>query len=152
MKIPMIAGVVFCVIGMVLLGIGWNDFQKTRVMLSHYQEAEGTVVEISQVPCAYSGCIGYIYTPTISFTPQGSHQPMIVKSKDSMGDVEILGKIKHPFSIDQKIKILYSPQNPDQIKVKRFSSLWLLPSIWGALGILFVPLGLAVTIAAYKEL
>ena len=55
-----------------------------------------------------------------------------------------------PYNVGDRIVVLYPLDSPDDARIRSFSSLWLLPTILGAIGFVFPAIGLFAFISARK--
>jgi hypothetical protein len=55
-----------------------------------------------------------------------------------------------PYDVGDRIVVLYPLDSPDDARIRSFSSLWLLPTILGAIGVVFPAVGLFAFISAHK--
>lgn len=151
-KFPIILGALFCFAAVLLLSHSFSKFMHAYTFLKGAEETEGTIIGIKNLELEGEtrNELRSMYAPIYSFTPKGSDREVRVEERQSSRIIEF-GKAKCPFEIGQKVRVLYSRENPTNAKIKSFLYLWFAPLASGILGILSLVVGLAVLITISKE-
>ena len=134
MSADLIVGIVFSLVGLLLMGIGVFILVRTRMFISTSQEVKGTVTHL----IASSGSEGgTVYAPVFKFTTiQG--QVIEVEEKVASNPPQ--------FSQGQVVDILYDPENPSRARVKKWFNLYFVPLLLGGMGIIFGAIGVGLLI------
>ncbi|WP_055551319.1 DUF3592 domain-containing protein [Streptomyces sp. NBRC 110028] len=134
-------GAVFLVIGLILAGMSVS-------FLTDAKRAQGTVVALewrndssgasrkatqSNKPAAY---------PVVEFTSADGTSRTFRSSTGS-----------NPPSYDEgdRVEVLYRADSPDDARINGFVSLWLLPLIFGGLGLLITGIGTGIAVARRRR-
>jgi uncharacterized protein DUF3592 len=129
MGIAIFVGLLFFVIGVVVLISGAVSVLKVRSRITSSLSADGLVTAFA----TGMGRSGYLYYPLVQFkTPSG--QTISFQSS--------VGNSRPGYSIGQQVKVLYDARNPQQAEIDDSSSLWLVPGCMLAMGLAFTILGL----------
>ncbi|MEW2401011.1 DUF3592 domain-containing protein [Streptomyces sp. NPDC046862] len=129
-------GSLFLVVGLILAGVSVS-------FLTDAQRARGTVVTLEwrndhsgvsrkkrtdDKPAAY---------PVVEFTSADGTQR---KFRDSTGS--------NPpsYEVGERVEVLYRADSPDDARINGFASLWLLPLIFGGIGLLSAGIGTVVAL------
>ncbi|GCE07422.1 DUF3592 domain-containing protein [Dictyobacter aurantiacus] len=134
---PLLAGIIFFFVGLIFTIVGaafWFSNQSFMV---------GTVSTTGQiVSCHYSSSSsdaiassGSTCKPTITFTTQAGQKITFTSSISSSS-----------YNPGDNVTVSYHPATPADARVSDFVSLWLLPLIFGGLGIIFLILGLGLAV------
>ena len=126
---------IFTVLGVVFLIIGAATYLHTRRFLDTAVAAEGVVLEnLGRMDNSSNnyGSSRYYY-PRIRFRTADGQDISFVSSS---------GSNPPSYSINETVKILYDPGQPDRAMVHSFVGLWLLPTIFGGIGAVFASIGL----------
>lgn len=134
MSSELIIGIVFSLVGFLLLVIGLFILMRTRLFISKSQEVKGTVTHL----IASSGSEGgTVYAPVFKFTTiQG--QVIEVEEKVASNPPQ--------FSQGQIVDILYDPENPRHARVKKGFNLYFVPILLGGMGIIFGGIGIVLLV------
>ena len=134
MSADLIVGIVFSLVGFLLMVIGVFILVRTRMFISTSQEVKGTVTHL----IASSGSEGgTVYAPVFKFTTiQG--QVIEVEEKVASNPPQ--------FSQGQVVDILYDPENPSRARVKKWFNLYFVPLLLGGMGIIFGAIGVGLLI------
>ena len=133
MNTSIIIGIVFSLVGGLLLAIGLFIWIRTRSFINSSQETKGTVVRMLYS----SDSDGSGYAPVFKFTTITGQS------------VEVAEKVySNPpqFREGQVIDILYDPQNPYRARVKKWSTLYFVPLLLGGMGVVFGGIGVLLLI------
>jgi hypothetical protein len=126
-------GTLFLVIGLILAGVSVS-------FLADAQRARGTVVAVEwrndrtggyrkpqrDNPMAY---------PVVEFTSGDGRQRTFQSST---------GSNPPSYEEGERVEVLYHGDSPEDARINGFASLWLLPLIFGGLGLVFAGIGTAV--------
>jgi hypothetical protein len=121
---------VFSLIGATFFGIGLFSFIDTQNFIKTAASTEGVVFELKPVQSRKNR--GFTYAPVVKFqTPDGKNiQFQSSTSSNPPG-----------FSVGQTVPVLYNRSNPQEAQVDSFVQLWLLPTVFGGFGIIFMGVG-----------
>src|SRR5690348_975399 len=115
---------VFLILGLAFIALATLFLINTRGFIAHAHRAEGAVVDM------LSDRDGY--TPVVRFrTPQGKEVTFQESGKQKPA----------PYAVGDTLQVLYLPETPADARIDRFSSLWLLPTVFGFLGAGFAGIG-----------
>ncbi|MDH6489118.1 DUF3592 domain-containing protein [Streptomyces sp. SAI-127] len=135
-------GSLFLVIGLVLAGVSVSfltDAEKARgtvVALEWRNDSVGTSsrkVRSQDKPAAY---------PVVEFTPTDG-TPRTFRSST--------GANPPSYEEGDRVEVLYRADSPDDAEINGFASLWLLPLVFGGLGLLFAGIGTAVAVVGRRR-
>ena len=133
MNTSIIIGIVFSLVGGLLLAIGLFIWIRTRTFINSSQETKGTVIRMLYS----SDSDGSGYAPVFKFTTITGQS------------VEVAEKVySNPpqFREGQVIDVLYDPQNPNRARVKKWSTLYFVPLLLGGMGVVFGGVGVLLLI------
>ncbi len=116
-------GALFLVIALLL----WN---KTRSFLAQAQRTTGTVVELLEVRDKDDG--SSTWKPVVRFTAGNGRDITFAASFSSK---------PAPYGVGEGVEVLYLADDPQEARIKGFSSLWLGTSILGGMGLVFAGIG-----------
>ena len=134
MSSELIIGIVFSLVGLLLVAIGAFLLVRTKTFISTAQETKGTVIRMLSSSGSEGGTV---YAPVFQFTTiQG--QSIEVEEKVYSSPPQ--------FSQGQVVDILYNPQDPSRARVKKWSSLYFVPLLLGGMGIAFGGIGIILLI------
>ncbi len=134
MSSELIIGIVFSLVGLLLVVIGLFILMRTRLFISQSQEVKGTVTHL----IASSGSEGgTVYAPVFKFT---TIQGQVIEVQESVASYP------PEFNQGQIVDILYDPQNPSRARVKKWSSLYFVPLLLSGMGIVFGGIGIVLLI------
>ena len=136
MKKPGFLSVLFGVIGLGLLAGALALALNTRSFISTAKTAQGSVIELIEKRDS-DGSV--TYTPVVAFTADSGSNVNFTSSFSS-----------NPASYDvgEAVEVLYSPDNPNEARIRGFGSLWLGPTILGGIGTVFAAIGFGILIAS----
>jgi uncharacterized Tic20 family protein len=122
-KAARIIGVLFILFSILPLGICTYCTMSTRNFLNKAEKTHGTVLEIVERRTSD----GTMYYPVYSFVDiYGTEHKIYSKS----------GSYPPRYEVGDPISILYDPENPKEIKMDSFVSLWMGTIVAGVLGII----------------
>ena len=134
MSAELIIGIVFSLVGLLLVAIGVFIWIRTRIFLSTAQEVKGTVVRMVY---SYSSEGGGGYSPVYQFrTLEGQ----TIEAGDSMSSNPPM------FHEGQVIDVLYDPKNPYKARIKKWMSLYFVSVLLGGMGLLFGGVGVVMLV------
>ncbi|WP_406447334.1 DUF3592 domain-containing protein [Streptomyces sp. NBC_00876] len=134
-------GAVFLVVAVILAGV-------TVSFLADAEHAPGTVVELewrndhngashkrraSDKPVAY---------PVVEFTSADGEARTFRSST---------GSNPPSYEEGEQVEVLYRAGSPEDARIKGFASLWLLPLIFGGVGLVFATIGTAFVVAGRRR-
>ena len=124
-KVPLLAGLIFAVIGLVFAAVGIGVGIKNWSFASSAREAEGTVIRL------------------VATSNRGTVAPVVRYEVDGISFEFQSGVASSPpvHAVGEKVTVLYQPDQPHQGNIKSFMDQWFLPFIFGGLGTLFVVTG-----------
>ena len=109
--------------------VGTFSLIKTRDFLVKAVEANGKIVELDR---KNSGD-GVTYSPVFSFVEASGKQHTIHSS---------LSTNPPRYEIDEKVSVLYDPQNPQKARIDSFLNLYFVPLVMGIIGAINLLIGL----------
>jgi uncharacterized Tic20 family protein len=122
-KAARIIGVLFILFSMLPLGICAYCYMSTSSFLNKAENTHGTVLEVVERRTSD----GTMYYPVYSFVDvYGTKHKIYSKS----------GSYPPQYDVGDTISILYDPENPKEIKMDSFLSLWMGTIVAGVLGII----------------
>ena len=133
MSATLIIGIVFPLVGGLLLAIGVFLLIRTRMFISKAQEVKGTVIRMVYTRSSEGGG----YSPVYQFrTIEGQ----VVEVQDGLSSNPPM------FKEGQVIDVLYDPANPQSARIKKFMSLYFVSILLSGLGLIFGCVGVAMLI------
>lgn len=127
---PLVLGLIFFVIGSVLAAIGVGVGQSNWSFASTAHETDGTVIRM-----VASGKRGS--SPVVRYEVDG-------KSFELQSSVSSSPPV---YSVGDKVKVLYHPDEPHKGTIHSFLDQWFVPTLLAGLGSLFAVIGLAFCLA-----
>jgi len=121
--------VIFAAVGSVMLAVAVLSCLRTRSLLRTAATADGVVIENVWAPSTRGSGT---YYPRVRFRT-ASGQELILDSR--------IGSRPPSYRVNERVEVLYDPANPAHFTVNDFVSLWLLPLIFGILGVVFCSIG-----------
>ncbi|MDQ2975255.1 MAG: DUF3592 domain-containing protein [Acidobacteriota bacterium] len=129
MGIAIFVGLLFFLIGIVILISGIVSIFKTRSRIANSLSADGLVTAFA----TGMGKSGYLYYPLVQFKiPAGQ----VISFQSSVGSS------RAGYTVGQQVKVLYDARNPQEAEIDDLSSLWLVPGCMLAMGLAFTIGGL----------
>jgi hypothetical protein len=129
MSAELIIGVVFSLVGLLLVAIAAFVLVRTRAFLGKAQEVKGTVIRM-----VYSSdSDGGGYSPVFRFKTIGGQS---IEVSDNLRSNPPM------FQEGQVVDILYDPENPHKARVKKWFSLYFVPLLLGGMGMIFGGIGI----------
>lgn len=131
-----IAGGIFGLVGVLLIGAAIVLVATTTRFLANAERTEGTVIEVNAKTSISRDADRRrrertFWYPTVEFTAGG-------------GDTfsfEGTGANPPAYQVGDRVPVAYDPDNPSDARIASFGSAYLLPMILGGLGIVFTPVG-----------
>lgn len=139
MSASLIIGIVFPLVGLLLIAIAVFILMRTRSFISSSQEVKGTVVR----NVYRSSSEGGGYAPVYSFTTIDG-RPVEVEDK--------LQSNPPQFREGAAVDILYDPQNPSRARVKKWMNLYFAPALLSGMGVIFGGIGVVLLIFEILDL
>jgi hypothetical protein len=133
MGIAIFVGLLFFVIGIVILISGVVSVFKTRSRVANSLSADGVVTAFA----TGMGKSGYLYYPVVQFR---------IPSGQAISFQSSVGKSRAGYSVGQQVKVLYDARNPQEAEIDSLSSLWLVPGCMLAMGLAFTIGGLFLSV------
>lgn len=133
MSADLIIGIVFPLVGLLLVMIGLFIFVRTRMFIGKSQEVKGTVVRMVYSSSSDGGG----YAPVYRFkTIEGTS----VEASDN------LHSNPPQFKEGQVVDVLYDPQNPQNARIKKWTNLYFAPLLLGGMGLIFGGVGVVLLV------
>lgn len=128
------------VIGLVLAGVSVS-------FLANADRARGTVVSLEwRTGHEHSG---------VSRKPRARDRPMaypVVGFRSADGEARTFrdstGSNPPSYRVGERVEVLYHADSPEDARINGFASLWLLPLVFGGIGLVAAGIGTAVALAA----
>jgi hypothetical protein len=129
MSSNLLVGVIFGLVGGLLVVIGLFILIHTRMFISRAQEVKGTVIRMVYT---HSSEGGGGYSPVYQFRTVTGETVVVQDGLSSNPPM---------FKEGQIIDVLYDPANPQKARIKKWLSLYFLPTLLGGLGLIFGGIG-----------
>lgn len=133
MGIPIFVGLLFFVIGIVILISSIVSIMKRRSQIANSISADGLVTAF----VTEMGRSGYLYYPLVQFK---------IPSGQTISFQSSVGYSRAGYSVGQHVKVLYDARNPQEAEIDALSSLWLVPGCMLAMGLAFTIGGLFLSV------
>lgn len=111
----------------------WNN---TRRFIANADTAQGKVIELIEVRDQDDGSISY--KPVVTYAVANGRSITFTASFSTK---------PAPYDVGESVEVLYAPGDPQDARIKGFSSLWLGPTILGGLGTVFAGIGGGILLA-----
>ncbi len=138
MTANLIIGIVFPLVGLLLVVIAVFILMRTRSFIGSSQEVKGKVVR----NVYRSSSDGGGYAPVFGFTTIDGRY------------IEVEDKLESnppQFREGEVLDILYDPQNPSRARVKKWMNLYFTPLLLGGMGVVFGGVGVVLLIFAILD-
>ena len=131
----MSVGLIFGIVGILLLAIAAFFFMRTRTFIGRAKEAKGTVIQMEyrRNSSSSSGAYAAVY----QF--KTSDGQTIIKQ-------DTLASNPPRFKVGQVLDVLYEPDNPNRATINTWMSLYFLPALLAALGVVSVVVALVTSL------
>ena len=133
--ILLLVGLIFLAVGAVQLGLGIFFFVRTRRFLRRAVETTGTIVDLIESSGSEGGTV---YQAVVEFQTADGRA---IRWQESMASNPPAGQP------GEQIPIKYDPANPNKARIAKTFRLWFLSGLFGLLGLLFLGLGVVLTVA-----
>jgi len=134
-RFAIIAGILFSVIGIILLRLSWNCYSSTRTFLVTAVITAGEVKELRKV-----GITSFAPVFVYSDSKGRSYEKVSDHSSDPPS-----------YKVGEIVEVIYDKSNPQEARIKSFTSLWLGLTILVLLDICFLFVGVWVLIAIRRS-
>jgi hypothetical protein len=124
-----VIGTLMVLAAVVAILVGTLCLIKTRQFLAKAAKADGKIVELERKD---SGD-GVTYSPVFSFTDTSSTQHTVRSS---------LSSNPPHYAIEEKVSVLYDPQDPQKARIDSFVNLYFVPLVMGIIGAMNLLVGL----------
>jgi Protein of unknown function (DUF3592) len=131
----LLVGLIFLAVGAVQLGLGIFFFVRTRRFLRRAVETTGTIVDLIESSGSEGGTV---YQAVVEFQTADGRA---IRWQESMASNPPAGQP------GEQIPIKYDPANPNKARIAKTFRLWFLSGLFGLLGLLFLGLGVVLTVA-----
>lgn len=141
--VPLLVGSIFTLVGTVFLIVGIAVGASTMSFLDSAERTDGTVIELTERTSTDSdGSSSTAWYPTIEFTtPYG----------ETISFVGSTGSNPPAHDVGDEVPVAYDPDNPSDAKLSAFLSLYLLPLIFGGIGVVFTPIGIGLLVVGIRK-
>ena len=139
MSAELTIGIVFSLVGGLLVLIGVFIFIRTRIFISKAQEVKGTVI---QMVWSSSSEGGGGYSPVYQFKTIDGQTIVVSDSLSSNPPM---------FKEGQTIDVLYDPENPQKARIKKWMSLYFVSILLGGMGLIFGGVGVVLLIGQLMD-
>jgi len=129
MSSELIIGIVFGLVGLLLVAIGGFLLIRTRIFISKAQEVKGTVIRMVY---SHSSEGGGGYSPVYQFRTLTGQTIEVADNLSSNPPM---------FREGQIVDVLYDPENPNNARIKKWMNLYFVPLLLGGLGAVFGGIG-----------
>ncbi|MEM6750283.1 MAG: DUF3592 domain-containing protein [Planctomycetota bacterium] len=134
-------GLLFALIGAAFLGVGVWLGVRTQDFLATAVTTQGEVVHVERIRSSDPDS-GDTFKPTFAFQDQAGAPRNVTPSMSSS---------EWNFAIGEPVEIVYDPAEPQNAKLKSFGGLWLLPTIFAGMGLVFTVVGVPIFLATRKR-
>ena len=117
---------IFLAVGMVLLAVAVVSYWHTRQFRQNAASADGVVIE--------NVWSSRTYFPQVRFRTSGGQDLTFTSN---------MGSKPASYQVGDRVRVLYDPEKPADASIDSFESQWLLPTIFGSLGLIFCSVGIA---------
>ena len=121
---------VFLGVGALMLLVALLLWNNTRRFIANADTAQGRVIELIEVRDKDDGSISY--KPVVTYEAANGKSITFTASFSSK---------PAPYDVGESVEVLYAPGDPQEARIRGFSSLWLGPTILGGLGTVFAGIG-----------
>lgn len=127
-------GSIFAVTG-IIIGISTRSFVASSVL------TQGKIIAlVERLSTDSDGDSSFVYYPVVRFTTNAG-EPTVFEAN--------AGSNPPAFTLGQQVEVLYSPQNPKEARIDSWLELWLFPTIFTSIGLIFVLIGGIVLIKSF---
>jgi Protein of unknown function (DUF3592) len=131
----LLVALIFLAVGAVQLGLGIFFFVRTRRFRRRAVETTGTIVDLIESSGSEGGTV---YQAVVEFQTADGRA---IRWQESMASNPPAGQP------GEQIPIKYDPANPNKARIAKTFRLWFLSGLLGLLGLLFLGLGVVLTVA-----
>ena len=131
----LLIGVIFLAVGAVMAGLGSFFLARIRRFLRTAVDAIGTVVELRESSGSEGGTV---YSAVVDFQTVDGRS---IRWEETMASNPPAGRP------GEQLAMKYDPANPKRARIARATRMWFMPVLFGGLALLFLGLGVALTIA-----
>ena len=137
-------GALFFVIGLITAGMSIS-------LLANGERAQGTVVSLDWQQSS-SGSSGVSHKTRTNNGPM-AHPVVEFTAADGKSRTFTSSSGSNPPSYDvgERVEVLYRADSPEDAQINGFASLWLLPLVFGGLGLLAAGIGTGVAVAMRRR-
>lgn len=145
--IPLLVGAILSCVGVVFLIVGVAIGADTVSFLASAERTEGVVVELTERTSTSRDTDGHTRTsttwyPTVEFST-GAGETVTFESS--------VGSDPPTHDVGEEVPVAYDPANPSDAKVATGLSLYLLPLIFGGLGVVLSAVGIPLLIVGIRK-
>ena len=131
----LLVGVIFLAVAAVMLALGFLFFSRTRRFLRTAVDTTGTIVDLVESSGSEGGTV---YQAVVEFRTADGRT---VRWQESMASNPPAGHR------GDDIAMKYDPADPNKARIAKATRMWFMPVLFGGLGLLFLVLGVILTIA-----
>ncbi|MFQ5644863.1 MAG: DUF3592 domain-containing protein, partial [Thiogranum sp.] len=142
-KMPAWVAGIFLVVGLGLFAGGVFLAQKRQAFLAVAVGAEGTIVDFVRRTSTSDGKTTTTYHPKVRYTPTGYDTPVTFEHE--------LGSSNPSYSRGEQVRILYTPDHPDDAIIDEGWMNWMASILTLSIGLVFTLVGAAVFRKRKKE-
>jgi hypothetical protein len=142
MKILRWIGILFALIGLGLLGGAYFAYHHTSQFLASAVTAQGTVIDLARSGQTGSGTgtTSSTYRPVVSFEDHNGEPVEFIST---------LGSNPPSYRKGDQVGVLYLEDDPQDAVINSFMSLWFVAVLLGAMGTVFLLVGLGLTVPTF---
>ena len=135
----MVIGIVFIVIGIILIAIAIFQYKSVRQLLQIGVTTTAKIIAIKESISTSTDMDGFttttkMYSPEFEFTDTKGNKIRHVSNISTQN--------KNTWEVGQEIEVVYDPKNPEKVKIKKASQLYLVPGVIAFIGIIFLFIGI----------
>ena len=118
--------------GSIMLTVAAWSFVNTRTFVQRASAGEGVILA-NVWRNGSNRSSGGAYYPRVRFRTGGGREYVFVSN---------YGSRRASFRVGERVQVLYSPDSPTTVRISSFGSLWVLPMVFGSIGLVFCSVGL----------
>jgi hypothetical protein len=144
-------GIVFTIVGSVLLALGLYSFATTKAFVSRAFTVQGRIVGLKEVRVRGTGSSRSrieIY-PQVEFALL-SGEVVVFASDDFYMRPRPIIMTTPEYAVGNVVDVLYDPAAPTKAKINSFSSLWYKAVMFTIFGLFFALLGIGLNFESFK--
>ncbi|WP_020579635.1 DUF3592 domain-containing protein [Actinopolymorpha alba] len=146
--LPLIAGAIVAVVGAVMLVVGLALLASTLRFTASAEHADGRIVSVQPETTVRRDSDGTrrhttSWYPTVEFeTAKG----------ESLSFQTSVGREQGAYEVGETLPVAYDPSDPRDARIATFGALYVLPIVFGGLGVVLTPVGAVLLVVGVRSL